>query len=360
MAKKIRRQSNGLYRKSVWTGEVRDGRRIYKQISAYTLDELNNKVEEYERVMSGEVKPEKAGPTFYDYSDEWHKVHKATTSDNTRRMYREIIATYFKEATFLIAEMTPMDVMMLINSQAGHTATQQKMVLVVKQVVKQAMRDDVIPVKRGQNVLDSVPKIRHQAKEKRALTDNEVLAIKTAAYRYPTDEAFILLIYGCGLRREEALALTSYDFEWGKGTVRIDKALAFINNTSVLKQPKTVKSNRILPIPQSIRERLEKSLSERQGPIFATNQGRLFTHSAYTKMWTRIKDALRETGYPIGDDLTAHLFRHNYVTQLCYQVPRISLKKVSQLTGDREDTILKIYNHVIAERENVGDALDVF
>lgn len=356
-----KRQSNGLYRKSIWTGETKNGRKVYKQISAVSLAELNEKVEAYERQLRGEgVSEEESGLTFRAYAIDWYQAHKANTADNTKQMYENIVRVHFKEASFPICDMTPMDAIGIINAQAGHTATQQKICLTLKQVVRQAMRDEVIPVRKGQNVLDSIPKIRHQAKEKRPLTDDEVCAVKEAAYRYPTDEIFVLLIYGCGLRREEALGLTCDDFNWSKGTVTINKALAIVNNKTVLKEPKTAKSTRILPIPKGLRERLRIRLSGREGVIFRTAEGKLFTNSAYTKMWVRIIEAMKNTGRAIGDDLTAHVFRHNYVTQLCYQVPSISLKKVSQLTGDREDTILKIYNHIIAEKENVEYALDVF
>jgi len=362
MGARKKRQSDGRYRKSIWTGEFKDGKKVYKQIVAWSADELEVKIELYLRQLSGEVTSEKEEQlTLYSYACQWLQSHKAISSDNTKQMYENLINVHLRAFDeIILREMTPSDALRIVNRQAGHTATQQKIVLTIKQIVKQAVRDEEISAKRADDIIGSLPRIRHQAKERRTLTDDEVKAVKTAAYRYLTDEVFILMIYGCGLRREEALGLTGDDFDWQKRTVRINKALAIVNNTSVLKAPKTALSTRTLPIPQAIAQKLKLRLSGTHSTIFVTQEGRLFTNSAYTKMWNRIKDALRETGYEIGDDLTAHVFRHHYVTQLCYQVPKISLKKVSQLVGDREDTILKIYTHVVAEKESVEEALNLF
>ena len=59
--------------------------------------------------------------------------------------------------------------------------------------------------------------------------------------------------------------------------------------------------------------------------------------------------------------LTAHIFRHNYCTELCYQVPKISIKKIAQLMGDTEKMVLDVYNHISEERENAEAVIsDVF
>lgn len=51
--------------------------------------------------------------------------------------------------------------------------------------------------------------------------------------------------------------------------------------------------------------------------------------------------------------LTAHAFKHNYCANLCYQMPIISIKKITQLLGDTEKMDLEVYNHVLEEKENV-------
>jgi integrase len=56
--------------------------------------------------------------------------------------------------------------------------------------------------------------------------------------------------------------------------------------------------------------------------------------------------------------LTAHVFRHNYCTMLCYQIPKISTKKIAQLMGDTEKVVLDVYSHIVEEEEQITEALN--
>ena len=59
-------------------------------------------------------------------------------------------------------------------------------------------------------LVDDLELPSYKSKEKRALTELEIRAIKTADFT-GREKCFIYLLYGCGLRRGEALALTKYD-----------------------------------------------------------------------------------------------------------------------------------------------------
>lgn len=75
------------------------------------------------------------------------------------------------------------------------------------------------------------------------------------------------------------------------------------------------------------------------------------------KMLGRIQKAISETaGRKI--DITAHAFRHNYCTMLCYQIPTISIKRVASLSGDTEAMVLKVYNHIVMEKEDSAGAVN--
>ena len=57
-------------------------------------------------------------------------------------------------------------------------------------------------------------------------------------------------------------------------------------------------------------------------------------------------------------NLTAHVFRHNYCTNLCYQIPTVSIKRIAQLLGDTEKMVLDVYNHIILEKEDAAAAVN--
>ena len=70
--------------------------------------------------------------------------------------------------------------------------------------------------------------------------------------------AFISILYYCGLRRGEALALTPQDFDWKNKTVSISKVIIFDSNKPVLKPyPKSDNGMRLIPLPDVSVKRIE-------------------------------------------------------------------------------------------------------
>ena len=55
--------------------------------------------------------------------------------------------------------------------------------------------------------------------------------------------------------------------------------------------------------------------------------------------------------------MTAHMCRHNYCTRLCYEIPKISTKKIAELMGDTELMVLKVYSHILDEKEDLDAAI---
>jgi integrase len=66
----------------------------------------------------------------------------------------------------------------------------------------------------------------------------------------------------------------------------------------------------------------------------------------------------KAAGETVVEGLTAHIFRHNYCTELCYQVPTISTKMIARLLGDDERMVIEVYSHLVEERESTYDAIN--
>ena len=64
------------------------------------------------------------------------------------------------------------------------------------------------------------------------------------------------MLYWCGIREGELLALTPADFDFKKGTVSINKSYQRLNGRDVITTPKTEKSNRIITMPQFLIEEI--------------------------------------------------------------------------------------------------------
>lgn len=70
------------------------------------------------------------------------------------------------------------------------------------------------------------------------------------------------MLYWCGIREGELLALTPADFDFKKGTVSINKSYQRLNGQDVITTPKTEKSNRVITMPQFLVEEIQDYLKQ--------------------------------------------------------------------------------------------------
>ena len=69
------------------------------------------------------------------------------------------------------------------------------------------------------------------------------------------------MLYWCGIREGELLALTPADFDFENGTVRINKSYQRLHGEDVITTPKTKKSNRTIKMPKFLCEEMQEYLS---------------------------------------------------------------------------------------------------
>ena len=65
------------------------------------------------------------------------------------------------------------------------------------------------------------------------------------------------MLYWCGIREGELLALTPEDFDFDKGTVSISKSYQRLNGRDIITDPKTLKSNRVVQMPDFLVEEMK-------------------------------------------------------------------------------------------------------
>ena len=73
------------------------------------------------------------------------------------------------------------------------------------------------------------------------------------------------MLYWCGLRVGELLALTSEDFDFEKQTVHINKSYQRIDCEDIITDPKTPKSNRTIQMPEFLAEEMEDFIKSMYG-----------------------------------------------------------------------------------------------
>ena len=209
-------------------------------------------------------------------------------------------------------------------------------------------------MRRGVNVKKLIlPK--KDKNEKRALTNREKAALFSADLP-ERERVFVLLLYYCGLRREECLALDFSNLDFKHCEVNVRQALVFDENAPKIERTKNIYSVRAVPIPVAFRPALKAYAKDKSGLLFAMPDGSPVTKSSFRRMWDRIKSALvAET--PDAETLTPHIFRHNYATMLYYS--EISIKKAAQLLGHADTAMItKVYAHLDETKENAAAKLD--
>ena len=364
---KYTRGANGLYQTKVWDGTYTESGKKHR-VSVYSAKssrDLEQKVAELTaKVNAGQIVLDQ-NVDFIEYARQWRKAYKgAASSKNTQAMYDNIIEKHLITlAGTRLVDIRKIHLQDLINSHVDKPRIMQQLVLTFKQIIKAAMSDRLLPATAYLDICTGITVPKYKAEEKRPLTDEEKAAVKAccdpsnpAAFS-PREKLFVLLIYGCGLRRGEALALTWFNVNLKTMEISITQNLAFEKNSNYLKDPKSSNGKRTVPIPEYLRDALQSA--PRTGPLIQSRKKGYLTPSGYRRLWESITAKMNQAAggsesVHVIFDLTAHIFRHNYCTALCYQVPAISLERIAALMGDDLKTILAVYSHVQNERQDVS------
>ena len=96
-------------------------------------------------------------------------------------------------------------------------------------------------------------------------TKEEYLKFADAIRDKPMSYHAFQMLYWCGIREGELLALTPADFDFGKGTVTISKSYQRIHRQDVITDPKTEKSNRTITMPDFLIEEMRDYIGSLYG-----------------------------------------------------------------------------------------------
>lgn len=329
--------------------------------------DLEKKVNDFKRkIAEGGESIRLTNITFGEYAAEWLETSKSSRELNTRRMYECILKSCFDDINHIpLAKITHSHFQKCINNKQDHPRTCQQISVTFKQIIKSAVRDHILPRNAIEDILEDISLPKYKKPLKRPLSELEKEAVSKAELD-DRKQAFVSILYYCGLRKSEALALTASDFDFKNKTLSVSKAWS---NGTIKPYPKSDNGIRIIPLPDVSIPKIQPFVESEQGYIFHGQDKDIMTANAYRRMWDSILCSLNmAVGYdpqakknriekPIKG-LTAHIFRHNYCTELCYQIPKISTKKVAQLLGDNEKMVIEVYSHMIEEKENTSDALN--
>ncbi|MDI5887634.1 tyrosine-type recombinase/integrase [Flavobacterium yafengii] len=148
------------------------------------------------------------------------------------------------------------------------------------------------------------------------------------------DKAILSLLYGCGLRRKEALQLEINEIDLNKGRIHIDKS--------------KTKNARDIPMSAKVQQNIEEYLfnvrnlmldtTSELTSFLITERGTEMSDSALAKMMERLSEKVN-----MGKSITCHLLRHSIATHLHRNM---TIEDVAKFLGHTCLDSTMIYTHL--------------
>ena len=149
---------------------------------------------------------------------------------------------------------------------------------------------------------------------------------------------FYALAIGCGLRLGELLPLEWQDYNFENSTVSVRRTLQRVRGKTIIGEPKSEKSRRVVAIPSFVLEVLKDRKSE--GLVFSTRNGTAFSPRNIQRHFA---NTLVKLGLP---KIRFHDLRHTFATIMLSQ--NVHPKTVQEALGHSSIVLtLDTYSHII-------------
>lgn len=133
-------------------------------------------------------------------------------------------------------------------------------------------------------VVKAGPLGKKQADEMLFWTKEEYLKFSETIKDRPCSYHAFQILYWCGLRMGELLALTPQDFDFDKKIIRITKSYQRLEGKDVITDPKTPKSKRIISMPDFLCEELQEYFNKLYGILPTQRVFHTTKHSLHREM----------------------------------------------------------------------------
>ncbi len=347
------------YKKGILTGRyLENGKPERLWVCASSKREFDRKYAEALHNVEQGLYVKNSSTNLQAYAEAWLEMKRPTISINRFESYKYTLKNHLDPLRWMkVKDIRPSDLQALISSKES-AYIQNNIRLLLRQVFQMAVDDKIIHDNPATRL-----KIKPlEAKEKRALTEEEktaIRALKNSSAFTQMEQLYIDTLYVTGMRREEALALMPSDFN-DKGSVTVSKALQWRGGKTI-KPPKSKAGYRSILIPKWFQDEVSSYDTEGSLYLFHGRDKAPISESVYKRMFKSIRDKINTqmggTETLRVTDLTAHTFRHNYITMLYYN--DVSVKEAQRLAGHSNIKItLEIYSHLDESLEKTAAKIE--
>ncbi|MCI5892237.1 MAG: site-specific integrase [Clostridiales bacterium] len=360
----MKKRADGRYLKQVLIGQKENGKPRYKNIYGTSKADVEQRAALFKAEYEKGVAVLDDNLTFDMWADKWLKTYKSNVQYNTYKMYENIIKTHLSPAlgSYKIKNIKKHHLQEIINNLIAQDkySTARQARLTLKQIFDQAVENEYV----YKNPASGIALPKQPKTQKRALTQQEVNLFTVADFA-PKEKTFVYLILYCGLRRGEALALKTSDIDFENRKISINKSLIFKENDAEIKNmPKSEAGIRVIPVVDDLYDVLYDFANDKSGYIFTMENGKIMSKSSFRKFWNRIMNKVNEAAQkektPLSEDITPHMFRHTFATNLYYA--GIDIKTAQYLLGHSSIKMtMDIYTHLESEETSkTQDILNQF
>ncbi|MFP7242394.1 tyrosine-type recombinase/integrase [Pediococcus pentosaceus] len=285
---------------------------------------------------------------FADYFEQWYKLYKTDITENSLRWYKHAHKLIKEFLPFVTLDQLNRPIMQeFFNTIGGKFAysTSKKMRMYVRGAIRNAIYDDIITKDATEGVVltGTASKDRDlkflEAPQMKQLIDY-IQSIKPEN-RSASDE-MILVGIETGARYQEVAALTWQDLLINK--ISINKA--WEQHSEIIKETKTVSSNRIIDVPNKLIDDLQLWHPDHKPEdfIFSYDGQKPLSSVAPNK---RLKFILTAIHSP--KIITFHGLRHTHASWLLAN--NVDIQYVSERLGHSNVNItLSVYTHLLSNK----------
>ena len=183
-------------------------------------------------------------------------------------------------------------------------------------------------------------------------TQEEYQKFAFAVMDKPTSYYAFEMLYWCGIRLGELLALTAADFDFEQGTVTINKSYQRIGGRDVITEPKTPKSNRVIKMPDFLIVEIKEHFSKIYG---LQKKDRVFN---ITKSYLH-REMIRGADEAEVKRIRIHDLRHSHISLLIEM--GYSAVAIADRVGHESINITYNYAHLFpSTQSDMADKLNNF
>ena len=201
------------------------------------------------------------------------------------------------------------------------------------------------------NPLQKAGRVREkQGNEMKFWTTEEYLKFSEQVVDRPEMFYAYEILYWCGLREGELLALTAKDIDTKSRTISVTKSYSRLNGRDIISKPKTKKSERVIALPRFLAQELQEYMEMEWEP---NGDERLFPFTKYALNNT-LKTAAKLAGVK---EIRVHDLRHSHVSLLINL--GFTAVAIADRMGHESVHITYRYAHLFPNQQrNMADVLD--